>query len=81
MSSPAQLFLELAALLDLDDLVAVGDALVHDPPVLDPRDERPWVRVAEWRAWGAERGSRSSTVRRTSQPPTLTIESEWLNLV
>jgi hypothetical protein len=42
-SAPVSLFLELAALLDLPDLVAVGDHLVLDPRVLDPADPRPFT--------------------------------------
>lgn len=49
VSDPASLFIELGGLLDHDDLVAVGDALVLDPEVLDPRDPRPWVRLDDLR--------------------------------
>ncbi|TPW76911.1 DUF559 domain-containing protein [Schumannella sp. 10F1B-5-1] len=47
VSEPIRLFLELASVLDLDDLVAVGDALVRDPPVQQPDDPRPWVPLAD----------------------------------
>ena len=39
----ASTWLSLAASLDPDDLVAVGDHLVLDPPVLDPYDIRPFT--------------------------------------
>lgn len=42
-------FLELARLLKLDDLVAVGDHLVLDPRILDPADPRPFITPAELR--------------------------------
>lgn len=45
VSTPGALFLELAMHLALDDLVAVGDALVLDPHVLDPLDLRPWTTM------------------------------------
>ncbi|NQX28553.1 hypothetical protein HQQ81_14490 [Microbacteriaceae bacterium VKM Ac-2854] len=55
----ASIFCQLAAHLELADLVAVGDALVRDPPVLHPGDPRPWVtldalrdRVARFRGRG-----------------------------
>lgn len=57
---PASIFCQLATHLELADLVAVGDALVRDPPVLHPRDPRPWVtidalreRVARFRGRGS----------------------------
>jgi len=50
VSDPIGLFVELGCLLDHDDLVAVGDALVLDPEVLDPRDPRPWITLDELRA-------------------------------
>ena len=49
LSDPVALFLELATILGEDDLVAVGDALVLDPEVLDPLDLRPWVDLGELR--------------------------------
>ena len=50
LSNALTLFLELATLLSEDDLVAVGDALVLDPAVLDPYDVRPWITLDELRA-------------------------------
>jgi hypothetical protein len=47
VSMPGALFVELATELGLDDLVAVGDALILDPQVLDPRDIRPWATIDE----------------------------------
>ncbi|AZZ56308.1 hypothetical protein [Rathayibacter iranicus] len=62
VTDPASLFCHLAALLELDDLVAVGDALVRTPVVGDPADPRPWVplpdlqaRAAAFRGRGAVR--------------------------
>jgi hypothetical protein len=43
MTDGASLFCHLGALLELDDLVAVGDALVRTPHRGDPLDPRPWV--------------------------------------
>ena len=42
-------FLQLASVLPLDELIVLGDHLVHDPPVLDPRDIRPYVPLADLR--------------------------------
>lgn len=60
VSSPGRTFIELATELELADLVAAGDALVLEPPRLDPRDPRPHIeltklgaRVAEFRGRGA----------------------------
>lgn len=62
VSDATSLFIELATLLNEDDLVAVGDALVLDPAVLDPLDIRPWVTLDELR--GACRLSRAPGCRR-----------------
>ena len=47
VSDPASTWLALASVLLLDDLVAVGDHLILDPRVLNPRDPRPYVTVEE----------------------------------
>ncbi|PJJ65455.1 DUF559 domain-containing protein [Compostimonas suwonensis] len=48
---PVSAWLSLGASLSPDDLVAVGDALVLDPvvvdPAIDPLSERPWATIAE----------------------------------
>ncbi len=44
-SRPALAFLECATALSLPALVAVGDHLVLDPRVLDPRDPRPHIAL------------------------------------
>ena len=62
LSTAARLFVELGTLLSEEDLVAVGDALVLDPAVLDPYDIRPWVTVEELQ-FACER-SRSPGCRR-----------------
>jgi len=49
VSGPLTLFIELATVLELDDLIAVGDALVLEPAMLDPRDLRPWITLNELR--------------------------------
>jgi len=49
VSPPELLFIEVASLLELDDLVSVGDALVLDPAVSDPRDPRPWIGLDDLR--------------------------------
>jgi hypothetical protein len=46
---PATLFCQLAAMLSLHDLVAVGDALILRPVFADPWAERPWVPLRELR--------------------------------
>lgn len=46
LTDPASTWLGLAALLSLDDLVACGDYLAHDPRQLDPHDIRPHTDVA-----------------------------------
>lgn len=61
VSSAALAFLEAAAELSLDDLVAAGDYLVHDPRVLDPGDLRPHLTLAELR--GSLAASRAPNVR------------------
>ncbi|MHC2186420.1 hypothetical protein ACVLV4_002078 [Rathayibacter agropyri] len=46
LTDGASLFCHLGELLELDDLVAGGDALVRMPAVPDPADPRPWVLLA-----------------------------------
>lgn len=46
LTDGASLFCHLGELLELDDLVAVGDALVRMPAVPDPADPRPWMPLA-----------------------------------
>lgn len=50
VSDPASTWIALARILPLDELVACGDHLVLSPHVLDPRDPRPYVRIAELQA-------------------------------
>jgi len=77
VSDPLTLFLELATVLEEDDLVAVGDALVLDPAVLDPRDLRPWIALdalrngcATARAHGVRRARRAAAnVRQGAESP------------
>jgi hypothetical protein len=47
VSDPVTTFLEIAGLLSLDDLVAVGDHVVLGPRVLDPKDVRPYTSIEE----------------------------------
>ncbi|OOB90083.1 hypothetical protein B0T42_13675 [Rathayibacter sp. VKM Ac-2630] len=47
MTDPASLWCHLGALLELDDLVAVGDALVRVPVREEDGDPRPWVTLRE----------------------------------
>jgi hypothetical protein len=64
VTDAASMFCHLAATLPLDDLVAVGDALVRSPFVLDPADPRPWVPLADLRARAASfRGRGAPLVR------------------
>lgn len=44
---PATLFCQLAAVLPLPDLVAVGDALILSPRFPEPADERPYLARAD----------------------------------
>lgn len=54
VAEPAAAWLALAPLvgtrITADDLVAVADHLVLDPRRLDPRDPRPYIRIADLRA-------------------------------
>jgi hypothetical protein len=65
VTDPASLWCHLGALLELDDLVAVGDALVRAPLVGDPEDPRPWVTLPQLteRSWRFE-GRGAAKVRR-----------------
>ncbi|MFC5502180.1 endonuclease domain-containing protein [Lysinimonas soli] len=63
VSDPATLFCECASLLSLPDLVALGDAIVLDPVVLDPGEVRPHLALAELRT--AVRAFRGRGCRRS----------------
>lgn len=63
---PATMFCELAAVLAIADLVAVGDALIRVPVYPHPLDDRPWLtrtelaeRVAVFRGRGKVAASRA----------------------
>ena len=63
VADPVTTFLQLASVLELDDLVAVADHLILDPFQLDPKDIRPYVDADELRARVATftgRGARSA---------------------
>jgi hypothetical protein len=62
VSSAAATWREMASLLDLDDLIALGDAIVLDPRVQDPHNPRPYATRAELMA--AVAGSRARGVRK-----------------
>jgi hypothetical protein len=47
VSDPASTWLALAGILPFDELVVCGDHVVHVPVVVDPRDIRPHVTLAE----------------------------------
>ena len=78
---PATMFCQLASMLSLADLVAVGDALVLQPVVVDPLDPRPWVpltqltvRVEQFRGRGKRHAARAVELIRPgaeSRPETL----------
>ncbi len=51
VSDPPTMFLELAGLLRLEELVAVGDHLIHHPRIAEPGDTRPHLDVDELREW------------------------------
>lgn len=56
--TPALLWVQLASVLDVDDLVAVGDAIVGAKPALASIDE---LRILT-RRWGRRRGGRMAAV-------------------
>lgn len=78
---PATLFCQLSAILRVEDLVAVGDALVLAPRRADELDDRPWLelqalhdRVDQFRGRGKARAERAVQLVRTgseSRPETL----------
>ena len=47
MVDPASTFCHLSSMLDLPDLVAVGDALVLQPVHPHPYDDRPWLSLSD----------------------------------
>lgn len=63
ISSPELAFLESAGLLPLDDLVAIGDFLVHSPRIAEPG--RPWTTIAALRA--ATEAPRRRWIRRARE--------------
>lgn len=65
-------FLELATMLDLDDLVAVGDHLVLTPRVLDPLEDRPYVTLSALQQ--AARAASGRGVRRARRAAELVRE-------
>ena len=63
-TSAARTWVSLAATLRLDDLVAIGDHLVLDPYLFDPRDPRPYTTIEQLHlelAGFHGRGSRAAT--------------------
>ena len=78
---PATLFCQLAAMLPLPDLVAIGDALVLKPVFAHAWQDRPWVplptlseRVEMYRGRGKQAASTAATLIRPgaeSRPETL----------
>lgn len=76
LSDPATTFIELATLLTLDDLVAVGDFLVLDPRVLDPHDPRPHISLGSLRsAVGATSARGVPLARRAARLVQVGVES------
>lgn len=74
-SDPVATWLSLAALLTLDDLIAVGDHLILDPVVHDPRDPRPHTS-REQLAAGAHAFSGRGARAAASALPLLRLGSE-----
>lgn len=66
VSDPTTAFLESASILSLDELVAVGDYLVHDPRQLDPALVRPLASLDALRAAGAAFRGRGARVARSA---------------
>lgn len=64
VSAPADLFLQLAALVPLDDLVAVGDALVLEKRMPGGNRQRPIVRLPHLREAAEAAKGRGSRVAR-----------------
>ena len=71
VSDPAQLMIECAALLRLDEVVAIADYLLLDPRILDPIDLRPYalrdeleVRFRSSRAYGVRRARQALRLAR-----------------
>lgn len=62
VSAPAQMLIECAGILALDDLVAIADHLLLDPRVLDPHDPRPHATRVQLEAGLAQ--AHGSGVRR-----------------
>lgn len=59
VSDPPTMFLELATLLRLEELVAVGDHLIHRPRIPQPGDTRPHLdrdELCEWLDHSTARG-------------------------
>jgi hypothetical protein len=66
VSPPELAFLESASVLPMPALVAIGDHLVLDPRVLDPRDERPHIRLGELRSAVAQATGRNIRTARAA---------------
>jgi len=66
VSDPASTFREVASLLPLADLVAVGDSLVLVPRVIDPADPRPFLTPEDLRVELRRRGGRGIQRARTA---------------
>ena len=64
----ASVWCQLAAQLTLEDLVAVGDALILDPVVLDPRDPRPHLTVEQLRRRVSTFSGRGARAASTALP-------------
>lgn len=81
VSGPLDTFIEIASMLGLDDLVAVGDWLVLRPRFPSWRDPRPLLtprelrsRLAGTRAWGIRRAREAADlVREGSESPRETV--------
>lgn len=77
VSDPLTMFIELATLLDEDELVAIGDTLVLEPAQLDPVDLRPWITLEQLRSgclaarsYGCRRARRAALrVRQGAESP------------
>jgi hypothetical protein len=64
---PATMFCQLASVLPIADLVAVGDAMIRAPVYPHPLDDRPWLtpdelaaRVAQFRGRGKVAAARAA---------------------
>lgn len=76
VSDPTSTFRELATMLTVDELVALGDYLVLEPRILDPSDPRPYVTLDDLRnGMSAASGRGIRTARAAADLVRIGVES------